>query len=101
MTFIRGPDGQLGAEGYPTPYPHGNGSLECLSEGGIYSNFMGHWFEGKRQGQGVTIYRNGDIYSGDYQNDRRHGSGDMMKANGRRYVGEYRTVGLLYFLGGI
>ena len=37
----------------------------------------------------MTIYRNGDIYSGGYQEDRRHGYGDMMKDNGRRYTGEF------------
>ena len=88
VTFIRGPDGQLGTLGYPTPYPHGNGSIECL-EGGLYSDYVGQWYEGHRQGQGVTTYRNGDTYSGTYENDRRHGLGDLAKANGRRYVGEF------------
>ena len=74
VTFIRGPDGQLGDLGYPTPFPHGNGSMVCL-EGGLYSNYVGQWFEGQRKGRGVTMYRNNDIYSGQYENDRRHGIG--------------------------
>ena len=62
VTFIRGPDGQLGNLGYPTPYPHGNGTVECLEPGGLYSTYTGRWNEGRREGRGVTTYRNGDIY---------------------------------------
>ena len=39
-------------------------------QAGIYE---GHWQEGKRHGEGVMTYDNGDVYAGTYFNDIKKG----------------------------
>jgi len=33
------------------------------------------------------VFRNGDVYEGDFEADFMHGQGNMMLANGSRYMG--------------
>ena len=49
--------------------------------------------DGKRSGLGATTYDNGDIYTGEYEDDLRNGEGVMvMMEAGRRYSGNYVRV---------
>lgn len=49
----------------------------------------GHWARGKRNGHGVFIIGNGDVYTGNFKNDLYHGQGEMVKANGDKLAGEW------------
>ena len=81
--------------------PDGNGTFTCVEEipttdgnsmarrgisirqlgdrnNGVIESYPGSWKEGVRSGLGVTTYKNGDIYSGSYENDKRNGQGTSM-----------------------
>ena len=45
--------------------------------------------DGKRQGGGKMIYKNGDRYDGQWYNNKRWGMGSAWYANGDRYDGEW------------
>ena len=38
---------------------------------------LGAFVEGKRHGQGVYLYVNGDVFQGEWENDVKHGSGKI------------------------
>ena len=42
-----------------------------------------------KDGKGITYYKNGDIYEGDFKLDKREGRGIMYYANGDREMGDY------------
>ena len=46
--------------------PDGQGTYTCTSH-----TYTGGWREGVRHGRGVNTYNNGDIYTGDWDNDER------------------------------
>jgi radial spoke head protein 1 len=43
--------------------------------------------EGKRQGQGVYVYLNGDVYKGEWESDIKHGVGTYIYTNGSKKQG--------------
>lgn len=59
----------------------------------IYKNgdvYVGQWFEGKRNGYGVLTKRNGDHFEGSWVNDQREGQGSYFYAETNKlFVGEY------------
>ena len=38
-------------------------------------NYYGYWADGKKNGEGVFTYEDGDIYSGNWKNNKRDGRG--------------------------
>lgn len=59
----------------------------------IYKNgdvYVGQWFDGKRNGYGVMTKRNGDHFEGSWVNDQREGQGSYFYAETNKlFVGEY------------
>jgi hypothetical protein len=54
------------------------------------SNFKGLLVEGRREGKGIQLYENGDVYEGDWKNDKREGNGKLtMKES--YYDGEWKN----------
>lgn len=100
------------------PFPHAEGKEEIpgvyldpfeLADGGIY---IGHWWEGKKSGNGLlvepdgtmvegrfvkdvregvcrAIYPNGDIYIGHFVNDQPAHTGKYIKTDGTAYEGDW------------
>jgi hypothetical protein len=70
--------------------PHGNG-LAIYKEGPIVS-YEGCYDHGaKFHGHGRLLYRNGDSYEGEFQENLKHGTGMFRWNDGRQYTGEYRN----------
>ena len=42
-----------------------------------------------KEGSGKMIYKNGDIYQGEFKNDKKEGKGLMTFTNGNKYDGEW------------
>jgi hypothetical protein len=67
--------------------PMRNGSgLMLYSNGDVY---FGNWENDERTGRGVLLEANGDTYDGEWKNDKRHGKGTFTDTNGDKYKGEW------------
>ena len=58
----------------------------------IYKNgdiYEGEWYEEKKHGKGKMRYADGDIYYGNWDEDKKHGRGKMTYKNGDIYDGEW------------
>ena len=64
--------------------PYGKGKLTELDG----TSHHGEWKNGKRDGEGITIYSNGNKYVGTFKNDRRV-FGTLTYANGNTYKGQF------------
>lgn len=69
-------------------------SGDCVNGKGkmIYSNgntYEGDFVNGKREGQAVFTFKNGQIYTGRFSNDRINGKGKMSFPNGGVYEGNW------------
>ena len=53
-------------------------------------SYQGDWLDGKKNGHGTMIWRNGDRYEGDWVDDKAHGHGIGLWAYGARYEGDWR-----------
>lgn len=51
--------------------------------------YRGHILNGKREGEGMFKWNNGDMYMGEWRNDKRHGHGTYYFKNGDKFVGEF------------
>lgn len=76
------------------PCPKGQGVVlnDCfgaltLTDGRKYT---GEWKNGKRNGQGITIFPNGEKYVGEYKDGERYGKGTQTWSDGAKYVGEWK-----------
>ena len=47
--------------------------------------------DGKRQGEFIFKFSNGDVYEGNYKNNDKHGYGKMTWSSGQTYLGEWRN----------
>ncbi|BBM83717.1 protein kinase domain-containing protein [Candidatus Uabimicrobium amorphum] len=54
-------------------------------------NYTGQFVDGKRHGQGILIYRNGDKYSGNFANGLPDGQGVFIYKNGEQYIGQWKN----------
>ena len=54
------------------------------------SDYTGDLVNGKRHGRGTMKFFNGNIYSGEWENDIISGKGTFTYKNGDKYVGEYK-----------
>ena len=52
--------------------------------------YIGSWKDGKKNGQGSLIYRNGDSYDGEWKDDFMNGHGKCIWTNGDTYEGEWK-----------
>lgn len=52
--------------------------------------YVGEWFDNLRQGHGTQYYTDGDKYVGNWINDKRNGQGTYYVADGRKYVGGHK-----------
>ncbi|MEM9107020.1 MAG: peptidoglycan-binding protein [Pseudomonadota bacterium] len=52
--------------------------------------FEGEMVDGKRNGQGVSLWHDGERYEGNWQDNLRHGGGVSRWPDGNRYFGEWR-----------
>lgn len=55
------------------------------------STYAGDWQNGRRSGQGTSVWLNGEKYVGSWQNDQMNGQGSYSHASGNKYVGEYKN----------
>ena len=51
--------------------------------------YFGVFRDGKPNGRGKAIFRNGDAYEGEFINGNPHGSGTLKSINGDEYVGNW------------
>ena len=67
----------------------GNGKL--IEENGEY--YLGNFYEGKKQGQGILFYSNsGNIkYEGNFNNDKFEGKGKLYNRDRNYYIGNFRN----------
>ncbi len=70
--------------------PHGHGrfvweSLNYPKEGVLKGNFI----NGKLNGEGESIYPNGNTYKGFHKDNERHGLGTMVYNSGSKYIGNW------------
>ena len=49
---------------------------------GLYYYFEGEWEAGLRQGDGVLVYANGNVYEGQWEADKKEGKGRFSHASG-------------------
>ena len=69
------------------------------------NQYEGQIINGKKEGKGKFIYKNGCIYEGYFKNDKKEGNGIFYYANGDRYKGLfkngfYQGNGIFYFNNG-
>lgn len=64
---------------------HGKGKI-VYKNGDVYD---GEWRNGSKDGKGKMVYKNGDIYDGEWFNDLKHGDGKMVYKIGDVYDGEW------------
>jgi hypothetical protein len=67
--------------------------------------YEGPIINGKKEGKGIYIYKNGCKYEGYFRNDKKEGEGIFYYANGDRYKGNfsggfYQGYGVFYFNNG-
>ena len=77
--------GNIGYEGdFVNDKQEGNG--KSIWEDGNY--YIGQWKNGLRNGKGTYYYSNGNIrYEGDYVNNKREGYGKYIWEDGEYYIG--------------
>ena len=57
---------------------------------GIIEEYNGYVANGKRDGKGVYVYSNGDMYKGDWKDDKREGKGMYKSNDGVIYEGDWK-----------
>lgn len=76
-------------------------TLKLLSE----KYYQGDIINGKKEGKGLLIDLNGDIFEGIFINDKKEGFGVYLFESGKKYVGQFRNdildgVGSYFFING-
>ena len=46
-----------------------------------YTTFVGNYYHGKREGEGMFFYSDGTTYRGQWRDDKRHGDGALLNAS--------------------
>jgi hypothetical protein len=52
--------------------------------------YVGHFKNGKKHGQGAVTFANGSKYAGQFKHDNYHGQGTLTLPTGEKYVGEWK-----------
>ena len=56
------------------------------------SYYIGQWKNNLRNGKGIYYHSNGNIiYEGDYVNDKREGNGKLAMEHGEYYIGQFKN----------
>ena len=74
---------------------HGLGRAEYWDETEYVSQYLGDWEEGKWDGEGVTVLRNGKVYDGIFKHNCRNGKGKLTMISGSSVEGDWRRCRLL------
>ncbi len=59
-----------------------------LPDSAIYDGMVRN---GRLEGKGILVWRNGEKYIGEFKNGLRHGQGEFVDASGGRYIGKYKN----------
>jgi len=57
---------------------------------GVQAKFEGEFHDGKRHGNGLGTFADGESYEGGWEDDKRQGFGSQIWRNGERYVGQWK-----------
>ena len=52
--------------------------------------YKGSFVEGKKDGNGILIYKNGTKYEGDFKNNKHEGFGKLKQLDGETFIGEWK-----------
>ena len=52
--------------------------------------YKGGFFEGKKDGNGIMIYKNGTKYEGNFKNNKHEGFGKLKQLDGETFIGEWK-----------
>ena len=74
---------------------HGLGRAEYWDEKEYVSQYLGDWAEGRWDGEGVAVLRNGKVYDGMLKNNCRSGEGKMTMISGSSVEGVWRRCRLV------
>ena len=71
---------------------NGKGRLDLkrMTQSDAAAFYDGDWKEGKRNGSGTELSRQGDKYTGSFSNDKKHGAGKLVYKDGSSLKGEWR-----------
>jgi len=69
---------------------HGRGTTFERRGGKSIRQYVGDWYNGNMEGEGVFYYPNGETYKGGWYRNLQSGQGRYDYANGDYYVGEWR-----------
>ena len=61
------------------------------------SRYEGDWVSGIKQGNGVYTFGNGDVFTGQYDNNERHGEGFLDKKDGEKRNENWKLGKLVSF----
>ena len=76
------PDGARNGEGTMTF------SLENPDE--LRAEYTGRWRNGKQEGRGKLLWKNGDVYVGNFSGNQMHGEGELSCCDGASYKGRWK-----------
>jgi hypothetical protein len=65
-------------------------SRDNIRSNRIVLKYIGEWKDGKKNGQGSLIYRNGNSYDGEWKDNLMNGHGKFIGTNGNSYDGEWK-----------
>ena len=88
------PDGMKYVGDFRDGIQHSHGSLtppDSCNNNWRCSTYVGQFKNGKPNGLGTMILRDGTKYVGEFRDTRWHGQGTLTAPNGRKYVGEFRN----------
>ena len=74
---------------------HGLGRAEYWDEEEYVSQYLGDWEEGRWDGEGVTVLRNGKVYDGVFKHNCRSGRGKITMISGSFVEGDWRRCRLV------
>jgi len=70
----------------------GNGTLiYSRGEDGSVNSYSGTWKNGKKNGQGIFHFSNGDVFDGRWADEHVNGVGKITYANGSSYEGQFQN----------
>ena len=59
---------------------------------GANGKYFGQIVDGKRNGEGVEKYNNGDVYRGHFENNMKGKQGEYISSNGRILKGNFDCI---------
>jgi hypothetical protein len=84
-------NGNLYIGGFKNSKYQGKGSLLYASNNNKFKKYVGDFVHGRKEGQGIQVYRDNSEYTGSFAKDLRSGSGRFTMANGGNYNGNWKN----------